>query len=126
MMKELATGIPVLLVLIPACAILVSKVQHCDKGVVAEQLIGYKCDHVVIHPETEFTFVVFLLKHLTGYVIFEAVKRQAADVEGGQLVWYEVHSSHVINFPTCFGTPHVPSSGSLRSSYYNAFKLSVL
>jgi len=41
MMKELAAGI--LLFLILACAILVSKLKHYDKRVVAESLIGYKC-----------------------------------------------------------------------------------
>jgi len=123
-MKELVTGI--LLVLILACAILVSKLKHCDKGVVAEPLIGYKCGHVVIHSDGEFTFVVFLYKHLTRFVLFKALNRKAADVAGEQLYWYEVHASQVINSPTCFGTPHVPSLGSLRSSYYNVFRLSVV
>jgi hypothetical protein len=69
MMKELATGI--LLVLILACAILVSKVKHCDKGVVAEPLIGYKCGHVVINPDSEFTFAIFLQKRLTEFVFLK-------------------------------------------------------
>jgi hypothetical protein len=124
MMKELVTGI--LLVLILACAILVSKRKHCDKGIVAESLIGYKCGHVVIHSDSEFTFVVFLYKHLARFVLFKALNRKAADAAGEQLYWYELHSSHVINSATCFGTPHVPSLGNLRSSYYNAFKLSVV
>jgi hypothetical protein len=124
MMKELATGI--LLVLILACAILVSKLEQCVKGVVAEPLIGYKCGHVVIHPDSEFTFVVFLQKQLTEFVLFKPLKRKAADLAGEQLDWYDVHSSHVINSSTYSGTPHVPSLWSLCSSYYNAFKLCVV
>jgi len=37
-----------------------------------------------------------------------------------------MHSSHDVNSPTCFGTPHVPSSGTLCSCYHNAFKWSVV
>jgi hypothetical protein len=29
-----------------------------------------------------------------------------------------MYFSHVINSPTCFGTPQAPSSGSLRSCYH--------
>jgi hypothetical protein len=101
MMKELATG--VLLVLILACAILVSKLKHCNKGVVAEPLISYKCGHVVIHPDSEFTFVVFLQKHLTEFVLFKALKRKATAVAGEELVWYEVtryQFSYMFRHPT--------------------------
>lgn len=123
-MQEFATDI--LLVMILACAILTSKLIHCDKRVVAEPLIGYKHGHVLISLDSEFTFVLFLQKHLTEFVLLKALKRKATDVAGEQLDWYEVHSSHVINSPTCFGTPHVPSLGSLRSSHYNAFRFSVV
>jgi hypothetical protein len=68
MMKELAAGI--LLVVTLAYAILVSKLKHCDKGIVAKQLTGSKCGHVDIHPDSEFTFVVFLQKEPYGILSF--------------------------------------------------------
>jgi hypothetical protein len=101
----------------------------CKRGVVAKQLIGSKFDHVLIRPDGEFTFAAYLQKHLTEFVLFKAFKRKTADVVGEQLDWYECTLSA---FFTCYQfiniicTPHVPSLGILRSSYYNAFKLSVV
>ena len=36
-----------------------------------------------------------------------------------------MRSSNFVNSPTCFGTPHVPSSGCPRSGYRKAFERSV-
>ena len=105
MIKKLATGI--LLVPILACAILVIKLKHCDKGVVAEPLIGYKCGHVVIHPDSEFTFVVFLQKHLTEFVLFKTLKRKATDIAGEQLDWYSTKCIlHTLSILQHISAPH--------------------